>query len=150
MAVRRRRLRVVLDTNVLVGAFLSRDPESPNLRVYRMWGERRLQLILSDEIQSEYLGVLARLGASTAHRQGLTRRLRTRSTVTFVRPPRALRLSRDPFDNAFLAAAVAGRAHFLVTNDGDLLQIPIEAIRAYRFRIMTPSDFLRAAPRFRR
>jgi len=150
MAVRRRRLRVVLDTNVLVAAFLSRDPSSPNLRVYRLWADRHLQLIMTDPIQAEYLGILARLGASAVHRQRFARRLATRSTVTFVRPPRALRLSRDPFDNEFLAAAVTGKARFLVTNDADLLHIPPRILRPFRIRIVTPGEFLKTAGKIRR
>jgi putative PIN family toxin of toxin-antitoxin system len=150
MAVRRRRLRVELDTNVLVAAFLSRDPRSPNLRVYRIWADRHLQLIMTNATQAEYLGVLARLGASAAHHQRFTRRLATRNTVTFVRPPRALRLSRDPFDNEFLAASVTGRSRFLVTNDADLLQIPPRILRPFRIRIVTPGEFLKTAGKFRR
>ena len=143
MAIRRRRLRVVLDTNVLVAALLTRDSRSPNLRVYRMWGERQLQLILSDAIQDEYLALLARLGIPATYQQRFTLRLRTRRTVTHVHPRRDLQLSRDPSDNTFLAAAVAGKAHFLVTNDLDLLDVPAPEVEAVRLRIVTPTDFLR-------
>ncbi len=149
MAVRRRRVPVVLDTNVLVAAFLSRDPQSPNIRVYRMWGARHLQLILSNDIQAEYLAVLARLGAGPARLREFSRRLSTRATVTRVRPSRRVTLSRDPFDNMLLVAAQAGKARFLVTNDQDLLQIPPPAMRRFRFRIVTPADFLRIASRSR-
>jgi uncharacterized protein len=144
LAVRRRRVPTVLDTNILVAAFLSRNPKSANVSVYQMWGERRLQLIPSDEIETEYLAVLAEIGASRAHRRALAVRLATRATVTRVRPPRPVDLSRDPLDNMFVAAAVTGRAQFPVTNDKDLLQIPAARLRPFRFRIVTPGGFLEA------
>ena len=150
MAVRRRRVPVVLDTNVLAAAFLSRDPQSSNLRLYRVWAERRLQLVLSDPIAAEYLGVLGRLGASAAHLRAFSRRLATRASVTRVRPAKDLKLSRDLTDNMFLSAAAAGKARFLVTNYHDLLQIPAPALRAFRFRIVTPAEFVRLLKGLRR
>ena len=142
MAVRRKRARLVLDTSVLAAAFLARDRRSPNLHLYRMWGERRIQLIVTDELEEEYLGVLAGLGASATHRQRFAQRLRTRSTVSWVRPDRAFRLSRDPSDDFLLSVAVAGQAEFLVTNDRDLLSIPAQDLRGYGFRIVTAADAL--------
>lgn len=71
MAARRRRVPVVLDTNILVATFLSRNPRSASVRVYRMWAARRLQLVISNEIEEEYLGVLADVGASQEHLEGL-------------------------------------------------------------------------------
>ena len=144
MAVGRLRVRIVLDTNVLVAAYLSRSAQSANLRVLRMWAERRLQLILSEEIRSEFLAVLARLGVSSTYLRALDRRLVTRATVTTVRPSKKISLSRDPSDNALLAAAVTGKAKFVVTNDADLLQIPPRMLKPFRFRIVTPREFLRA------
>jgi predicted nucleic acid-binding protein len=107
-----------------------------------MWVDRQLQLVLSDAIQAEYLAVLARLGVSARQRRRFAQRLATRPTVTHVRPPRNLKISRDPFDNAFLGAAETGGARFLVTNDADLLEIPVAEMRHFRFRIVTPNDFL--------
>jgi len=47
---------VVLDTNVIIAFHLSTNPQSANVKVYRLWrNERRLQLIVSDETISEYL-----------------------------------------------------------------------------------------------
>lgn len=142
MAVRRQRVSVVLDTNVLAAALLSRDLRSPNSRMYRMWGDRQIQLVVSDDIEREYLAVLARLEIPSAQIQRFALRLRTRATVSHVRPSRLIRLSRDPSDNPFLAAAAAGKAQFLVTNDQDLLLIPSEMLRPFPFRILRPQAVL--------
>lgn len=63
MPPRKQRIVVVLDTNVAVGFYLSRNQTSVNARVFRLWRDRRkLQLILSSELTAEYLEVLPRLG----------------------------------------------------------------------------------------
>jgi predicted nucleic acid-binding protein len=59
---RKERIAVVLDTNVVLGYYLSRRPLSTNSRVFRLWrDERKLQLIISAPIMAEYLEVLVRL-----------------------------------------------------------------------------------------
>lgn len=147
MAIRRHRVPTVLDTNILVAAFLSRNRRSANVRVYRMWADRRLQLVVSNPIQAEYLALLERIGVSAARVREFAQRLATRAAVTWVRPPRDLPLSRDVSDNMFLAAAVTGKARFLVTNDNDLLQIPAAELRGFRLRIVTPGEFLEIVSR---
>ena len=65
MPPRKRRIPVVFDTNVIVGFYLSRTPSSANQQAFRLWrDQRKLQLIVSDEILREYLEVLTRLGVS--------------------------------------------------------------------------------------
>jgi predicted nucleic acid-binding protein len=102
---------------------------------------------VSHQIESEYLEILAEVGASAAHLRSLAHRLATRATVTRVRPARSVALSRDASDNALLAAAVAGNARFLVTNDNDLLQVSPARMRDLRFGIVTPREFLDAVSR---
>ena len=59
---RKDRIAVVLDTNVIVGRFLSRGRPSANLKVYNLWSfERRLQLVVSQSIIDEYLETLERV-----------------------------------------------------------------------------------------
>jgi predicted nucleic acid-binding protein len=59
---RKDRLPVVLDTNVIVSFFLSRRALSASARIFALWfRQRKLQLIVCDELVAEYLEVLARL-----------------------------------------------------------------------------------------
>ena len=61
MPSRKERIAVVLDTNVFVGYYLSRSAQSANARVIRLWrNQRKLQLIVSDEVATEYLEILQR------------------------------------------------------------------------------------------
>jgi len=123
---RKDRITVVLDTNVIIGYYLSRRPQSANNRVFRLWrDERKLQLIVSRAVIDEYLEVLARLNITERQIKLLTNRFTKRSIVTHVRLGAQPRISRDPEDNPVLATAMAGKVKFLVTNDRDLLDISV-------------------------
>ena len=62
MPPRKRRVPVVLDTNVVVGFYLSRTPRSAAREIFRVWRDmRRIQLIVCDEVITEYVDVLRRL-----------------------------------------------------------------------------------------
>src|SRR5438552_14112382 len=144
MVVRRRRVRVVLDTNVLIRNFKSRSPHSPNKRVFRLWRlERRLQLIVSDELIKEYLETLEEVVRLGKH--ALTKwrsRFERDSICTLVRLGRRYTESRDPDDNILLATASAGNADYLIMNDLDLLELPESVQRTFPFRILTPQACL--------
>ncbi len=143
MPPRKERIPVVFDTNILIGYYARRSEESANSRLYRLWRNRReLQLIISPEVVAEYLEVLERIGIDERRLARLEERLKGRDTVTLVTPGPQPTQSRDPDDNVLLAAAVAGKAKFLLTNDRDLLDIPTAGRRPFRFQILTPRQFL--------
>lgn len=143
MSPRKERTRVVFDTNVVIGYYLSTNPQSANARAYLLWRTRRkLQLIVSENTVTEYLEVLRRIGVAE-HRVGrLEERIRRRETVTHINLGARPAESRDPDDNLMLATAAAGRAAYLVTNDRDLLDIPAAGRRKFKFAIVTPAQFL--------
>lgn len=142
MAAKKNRLPVVLDTNVIIANYLSTDPESPNAVTVRLWRERKLQVIVSEEIADEYLDVLNRLGVSKNLVTNFATSLYESGTVTHTNLGKRFTDSRDPKDNPFLSTAAAGRAKFLITNDPDLLDISESAKRKFKFRILTPQEFL--------
>lgn len=143
MPPRKKRVPVVLDTNVIVSYYLGRDPQTANARVFTAWRDRReLQLIASEEIISECLDVLSRLGVPERTVRKLADRFDQRVTVTHVNLGARFTDSRDPDDNLLLATAEAGKAKFLVTNDRDLLSIPAERRRKFRFEIVERSELL--------
>lgn len=130
-------IRVVLDTNILVSIAL---PGSRLLPLREAWLKRQCLLLVSDEIFEEYLRVLSypRFQLSA---EGIRRILeedlwpyaewvdvKTRVDV----------ISADPSDNKFLACAVDGHAHWIVTGDHHLL-----ALKKFRaIRIGKPTQFL--------
>jgi putative PIN family toxin of toxin-antitoxin system len=140
---RKDRIAVVLDTNVLIGYYLSTKKDSANSRVYRLWRTRRkLQLIISDEIMTEYLEILDRLGVPPLRVIRLKQRFERRETVSHINLGTRPAISRDPDDNVMIATALGGEAQFLITNDRDLLDIPSAEQQKYRFKIIRPADFL--------
>lgn len=149
MPKRRRRMAVVIDTNIFVRNFLTRSRHSPNRLVIRSWlVEREFKLALSDSIREEYLRIFEEvLGfdkeklASWRKRFGDKRIAKSIGVGTST-------LSRDPADNVFIATATAAKAKFLVTNDRDLLDIDDADKRRLRFDIVKPEDFLKLLERF--
>lgn len=132
-----------MDTNIIVGYYLSRNPHSATAEIIRLWrDERKLQLIVSAEVEEEYLEVLARLDVPEGLVARFAARLQRREIVTRVGLGARHAVSRDPDDNVMLAAALSGRAEYLITNDRDLLDIPEPKRQKFRFEIVTPAEFL--------
>jgi putative PIN family toxin of toxin-antitoxin system len=142
MARRKDRVRVVLDTNVILRALMDPQGRSASARTYRLWLQRKLQLVVSEEMTEEYLEVLERLGLRKSLINRFAERLDQRKTVTHVRPGRRFRICRDPDDDMLLDVAQTGQARFLITNDRDLLEIPEEDRRTLKFEIMSPVEFM--------
>lgn len=144
MTKRRRRIKVVIDTNVFVGNFLTRSTRSPNRRVVRMWLiERRLDLALSAEIQEEYLRIFEEILCFDEQQvEGWRRRFNAPEISRRVNLGSRPRMSRDPADDVFIATAVAAKARFLITNDDDLLKIADADKRRLKFEIVTPAQLL--------
>jgi putative PIN family toxin of toxin-antitoxin system len=86
--------------------------------------------------------VLERLGADERRVKHLYDLLQRTSIVTYVNLGARYVVSRDPDDDVLLATAAAGQAQFLITNDHDLLDIPLAQKRRFRFEIVTPDAFL--------
>jgi putative PIN family toxin of toxin-antitoxin system len=110
----------VVDTNVLLSAALrDRLPEQVVLYVAM---RDEWKWIVTPEILAEYVEVLERpkfrLSRETLNHWADLVAMRT---VNIGSPPTAAASLRDPKDAPFLAAALAGRADYLITGDRDLL-----------------------------
>jgi len=144
MVRRQDRIAVVLDTNVIVRALTNSSGLSASARVYRLWQQRQIQLIISSELTQEYLEVLAELGVAASRLDKFAHRLLTRDTVTSVHLSHFIRVERDPTDEPILSTAASGPAQYLLTLDKDLLELPATLKRTLRFQILTPAQFLKA------
>ncbi len=143
MPPRKKRITVVFDTNVLIAFYLSKNSKSAVKKIFNLWrNQRKLQLIVSDEIITEYLEILARLNVSEKQIGAFNERLEKRRTVTKVSLGKIPTESRDVDDNLVLATALVGKAGFLITNDKDLLDISEEDKKKFKFQIVTPIEFL--------
>jgi putative PIN family toxin of toxin-antitoxin system len=92
----------------------------------------------------EYLEILERLNVPSKRIEAFSERIEKRLTVTKVSLGKIPTESRDADDNLILATALVGKADFLITNDKDLLDISAADKKKFKFRIVTPVEFLRA------
>ena len=138
-------ISAVLDTNVIVSAVLIRGGIED--RVLRAWFLGQYRLVLSVPILEEVLRVLdyprirSRRWMSDEETVHLLERLAESSAL--VEGKQRLRICRDPADDKFVAAALEGKADYIVTGDADLLDLG----KYQGIEIVTPRQFLRALHR---
>lgn len=134
-------MRVILDTNVLLGALIS--PHGPPDTIYRAWRAAKFDLVTSTAQLDELRRVSRYPKLKTilpAHRIGTMVNNMQRAVVLGVLPPLPDGIDvSDPNDAFLLAMALTGEADYLVTGDGraGLLQLG----NLGRTRIVTPTVF---------
>ncbi|MFQ6086170.1 MAG: putative toxin-antitoxin system toxin component, PIN family [Candidatus Bathyarchaeia archaeon] len=112
--------KVVPDTNVLVSAFFFDGNER---RVVELAREGKIELIVSDEITGELIGVLTeKFGVSVTDVTAFVVRLLSISKHVKPRSRIDVKL-RDESDVIILRTAYDGDADFIVTGDDDLLSM---------------------------
>ena len=128
-------MKVVLDTNVLVAAFLSEGICSKLLMRARKKG---YDLVLSPEIIAEFEEVLLRKFSLSQSELSDVRNLLADATSEMCSEVDPIDpTSRDPDDDKIFACASASGADYLVTGDEDLL-----VIKQYgSTKILAPRDF---------
>ena len=138
--------RVVIDTNVWISAFI--NPFGEPARLINLVLMRRLILILSDYLIDEILAV--------SQRDRVRRRLHispdrvalvlteVRETAIQVDTANASPICRDADDDAILATAIRGRAHYLVSRDDDLKRDPaiIDELATHGVSVLSVARFL--------
>jgi len=138
-------MRVILDTNVLLGALIS--PHGPPDAIYRAWRAGRFDLVTSTEQLAELRRAsrYPRLRAILpAHRVGTMVNNMQRAVILEHLPPLSDGIeTSDPNDAFLLSMALVGEADYLVTGDrrAGLLQRGTIG----RARIVTPAVFCAVA-----
>lgn len=118
-------LRAVLDANVYVSAYLR--PEGPPGQILERFLEHEFETVLSAEIVEETLQALAYPKVRKAARTKLEPDLWFEDILVLAQfvagAYEVSGASRDPDDDKYLAAAIEGRAAFVVSGDPDLLDV---------------------------
>jgi putative PIN family toxin of toxin-antitoxin system len=134
-------MRVILDTNVLLGALIA--PHGPPDVIYRAWRAARFDLVTSaaqlDELRraSRYAKLKTIL---PAHRVGTMINNMQPAIVLDTLPPLPQGIeARDPNDTFLLAMAFTGEADYLVT--GDRCAGLLQRGSVGRTRIVAPGTF---------
>lgn len=130
-------MRVVLDTNTLISALLFSGTAA---RLVPAWQSGRIMVLLSRAILEEYLRALSypkfRLDENEMRSLIEEELLPWVETVLVKR--RITAVKQDPDDDKFLECAVSGKAAYVVSGDGHLLEIG-----SFRgIEILRVSDFL--------
>lgn len=135
-------MRVVLDTNVIVGAYVA--PKGKLAEIVYFWRIGIFEVVVSEAILDEYRRVLAYEHIQKVH-QMPTEEIEEaindlRDLSIAVEPTEALDMVQsDPSDNKFFECAVAGQADFIVSGDTK----HILPIREYKdIYIVSPAEFL--------
>ena len=127
--------RVVIDTNVMVSAYLGGRLET----IIVAWIEGKFVLTVSNQIVNEYINVLSRPKFKIARAELDDFAALILSKAEFVVPGESIHVvEADPSDNKFLEAAVTGQADYIVSGDKHLRDL-----KEFRgIAILTPSAFL--------
>jgi putative PIN family toxin of toxin-antitoxin system len=130
-------IRAVVDTSVLVSAFIGR-PEAGPSRVVLAWREGRFTLVASPRLLDELREVLARakfarwsVGGREMYAAAFA------ATAQIHDDPPASPATRDPGDDYLVALARSANADVLVSVDRDLLEADVSDVA-----VVTPADFL--------
>jgi putative PIN family toxin of toxin-antitoxin system len=124
---------VVLDTNALVAAAYA--PASASQAIVEACLQGDLEAIVSAEMIREHRYILGRAVRSGAYKGRLELFLSRGTVVVPEQTPR--HVPDDAEDDKFLAAALAGQAGWIVTNDQHLLSLD----PYWEVRIVRPGEF---------
>jgi len=129
-------VRLVLDTNILLSALLTRGT-SPDL-LYQAWRRGDFEVVSSAAQIEEVVRVLGyphlRERVRGTEAAILVDGLKNLATLAEYLPD--IQVSRDADDDKILATALAGQADYLVSGDKDLLSLP----ETCGVKIVTPRD----------
>ena len=110
-------MRVVLDTNILVSALITKG--TPPDQLYQAWLRSEVELVTSTAQIDEVTDVLARPGlrryVDPNEAAQMVAAIHQRATVLGDVP--ITKRSPDPKDDPILAAALAGKAELIVSGD---------------------------------
>ena len=136
--------RAVVDTNVLVSAFLFHDRGGVPVELLHRLADGQFELVLCRALLAELGDVLTR-NSTLGERYGYTPEMVALYRATLEAHAKLAEpqtpfpsISRDPNDNVVLATAVAAGAGYVVTGDNDLLSLD----RHEGVLIVTPRQFL--------
>ena len=111
------RVRVVLDTNILIGALITKG--TPPDSLYQAWLRGEIELVTSTAQIRELTDVLARqplqMFLDADESTAIVENIGTRAVILDELP--SVSLSPDPMDNRILATAIMGGVDLIVSGD---------------------------------
>src|SRR5690242_3405793 len=108
-------IRVVLDTNIIVSAYL--NPEGLPFSIVKLALAGVIRLCISEPILAEYRELLERKSYPLDRRRAKLLLKHIRAAAEMFRPAGRLAVTTDPDDNMFLECAQAAKARYLITGN---------------------------------
>ena len=127
--------KVVVDTNVVVSAFISGGHSQ---KIVEAWGKGKLRVVISRELQQEINEVLDRdkFVGKIARKKGALGKLFNKATMIHPEPLESL-LFGDRGDHFLLELASSSSAWAIVTGDRELLKMG----KIGKTQILEPKEF---------
>jgi len=127
-------MKAVLDTNVLVAAFVT---EGLCARLLGRARRRQMDLVVSSFILNEFENVLFKKFSASKEQIRTATRLISEAAQIVSHASVVSGICRDPDDDQILSCALSAEADYLVTGDSDLLELK----EFHGIRILTPAAF---------
>lgn len=127
-------IRAIIDTNVFISGTMWKG--TPH-KILEHWSASKFKLVVSGEIVNEYELVLNNF--LNHHPELISQILETiRMHSEYVQPVKLQKpICRDPNDEMFLTAALAGKVDYIVSGDKDLLVLD----KKFGLKITSPRQF---------
>ncbi len=143
-------VRVVIDTNVIISAFIS---GGKSLNILDYWKNGDITLVVSNTILQEYKDVLSSEKIRNKYKISLFNiDLFIKDIVSIsyfvddhMLKDRPLILSRDHKDDIFISCALISNCKYLISGDKDVLALKNNRLLG-KLRIITPSEFISNYP----
>ena len=117
-------LRAVFDTNVIIAALKSRNPNSPTAELLRRWRVGEFTILYSDDLLLEYREKFVSRNIDPTLRIAFLADLDVHGEYIALTPDQIQpRIAEDPDDDIVIACAIVGKATHLVTYDPHLLNL---------------------------
>ena len=129
-------MKVVVDTNVVIsGVFFGGMPS----RILEVWRDKRIDVVVSPDILEEYRRVGEHLETQFTDVSLAPFLALLLMNAEIIEPPDLPeQVSRDSDDDKFIACALAGGCHVIISGDKDLLEVT-----GYQgLKVVAPREFL--------
>ncbi len=138
--------KAVIDLTEMVRAVMRRPDQSPLLQ---RWELRAFDWVISAELLAQFERTVSEPRLAQRIRPLVSRTLMAKLLIhaVMVKPASAFPHCRDPKDDIVIATAVAARADFIVTSDGDLrddAELVERLCKEHDIRVVWPAEFMEA------
>jgi putative PIN family toxin of toxin-antitoxin system len=129
--------KLLIDTNVVISALLFGGGPG---KLIELWKKKRIRPLISEEIMTEYLRVLAYPKFKLSEEE--INYIIHQEILPFFKVVKSIPgpsiIKKDPDDDKFIQCAEAGNANIIISGDSHLL-----ALKSYHgITILTPTQFL--------